>query len=75
MIGELRMANDLKSGDKVSWNSSQGEIKGKIEKKVTSPIKIKGHIGKASEENPEYVVKSDKTGAEAVHKLDQLKKR
>ena len=69
------MANDLKAGDKVSWNSSQGEIKGKVEKKVISPINIKGHTAKASKENPEYLVKSDKTGAEAVHKPDQLKKR
>ncbi len=69
------MAKDLKSGDKVSWNSSQGEIKGKVEKKVTSATKVKGHTAKASKDNPEYVVKSDKTGAEAVHKPDQLKKR
>ena len=69
------MAKDLKPGDKVSWNSSQGEIKGKVEKKVTSTTKVKGHTAKASKDNPEYKVKSDKTGAEAVHKPAELKKR
>lgn len=69
------MAKDLKPGDKVSWNASQGEIKGTVEKKITSTTKIKGHIAKASKDNPEYKVKSDKTGAEAIHKPGELKKR
>ena len=65
----------LKPGDKVSWNSSQGKVEGKVEKKVTSPMKIKSHQVKASPDNPEYLVKSDKTGAEAAHKPAELKKR
>lgn len=69
------MAKELKKGDKVEWNSSQGTIKGTVEKKVTSPMKIKTHQVSASKENPEYLVKSDKTGAKAAHKPGQLKKR
>lgn len=69
------MAKELKKGDKVEWNSSQGTIKGTVEKKVTSPMKIKTHEVKASKENPEYLVKSDKTGAKAAHKPGQLKKK
>lgn len=69
------MAKELKKGDKVEWNSSQGTIKGTVEKKVTSPMKIKTHQVSASKENPEYLVKSDKTGAKAAHKPDQLKKK
>ncbi len=69
------MAKELKKGDKVEWNSSQGTIKGTVEKKVTSPIKIKTHQVSASKENPEYLVKSDKTGAKAAHKPGQLKKK
>jgi hypothetical protein len=71
----LSMTKDLKSGDKVSWNSSQGEIDGMVEKKVTSTTTIKNHTAKATEDNPEYLVRSDKTGAEAIHKPDQLRKR
>ncbi len=69
------MAKALKPGDKVAWNSSQGEVKGTVVRKQTTPTKIKGHAVKASPDNPEYIVRSDKTGAEAAHKPDALKKR
>lgn len=69
------MAKQLKKGDKVSWESSQGTVEGKVQKKVTSPTEIKGHHVAASEENPEFLVKSDKTGAVAAHKPGALKKR
>lgn len=65
---------DLKKGDKVTWDTSQGETHGTVEKKLTSPTDIKSHHVAASKENPEYLVKSDKTGAEAAHKPDALKK-
>jgi Hypervirulence associated proteins TUDOR domain len=66
------MAKELKRGDRVKWNTSQGETRGVVQKKLTAPMKIKGHEVKASEDNPEYLVKSDKTGAEAAHKPDAL---
>ncbi len=69
------MAETLKKGDKVTWETSQGETEGTVEKKLTSEREIKGHKVKASPENPEILVKSDKTGAEAAHKPDALKKK
>lgn len=63
----------LKKRDKVEWDSSGGHSVGKVVKKVTSPTKIKGHEVKASKENPEYIVKSDKSGKEAAHKPGSLK--
>ena len=69
------MAKNLKPGDKVKWESSQGEIEGTVEKKLTSPTSIKSHKVAASPDNPEYLVKSDKTGAKAAHKPDALTKR
>jgi hypothetical protein len=68
------MAQSLKSGDKVRWNTSQGETRGKVVKKQTTPTKIKGHTVAASKDNPEYIVKSDKSGKTAAHKPSQLKK-
>ena len=64
----------LKTGDKVAWNSSGGHSTGKVIKKVTSPMKVKGHKVAASPSNPEYLVQSDKSGAKAVHKAGSLKK-
>ncbi|MBW4561243.1 MAG: DUF2945 domain-containing protein [Mojavia pulchra JT2-VF2] len=68
------MTEDLKKGDKVKWNTAQGETTGEVEKKLTSPTEIKGHHVAASKENPEYLVKSDKSGKEAAHKPDALDK-
>ncbi len=67
-------AEDLKSGDKVKWDTSQGETHGEVEKKLTSTATIKGHEAKATKDEPQFKVKSDKTGAEAIHKPDALKK-
>ena len=67
------MADDFKPGDKVEWNSSGGHSVGEVVKKAMSPTKIKGHKV-ASEDHPEYVVRSDKSGAEAAHRPESLKK-
>lgn len=67
------MADELKKGDKVSWNTSQGRTKGTVKKKVTSETNVEGHTAKASKDNPEYVVESE-SGKQAVHKPSALKK-
>ena len=69
------MTKTLKPGDKVTWGTSQGETHGVVEKKQTTDTKIKSHPVKASKNDPQYIVKSDKTGAEAAHKPDALHKR
>jgi hypothetical protein len=69
------MAKDLKPGDRVEWDSSGGHSVGKVVRKQTTPTRIKGHKVAASPENPEYIVRSDKSGAEAAHKPEALKRR
>lgn len=64
----------LKPGDEVSWNTSQGRTRGVVEKKLTSNTRIKTHKVSASKENPEYLVRSKKSGKKAAHKPDALKK-
>ena len=63
----------VKVGDKVGWDSSGGHSTGKVVKKLTKPMEIKGHHVAASAENPEYLVETDK-GAQAAHKPGSLKK-
>ena len=63
----------LKAGDPVEWDSAGGHSKGKVVKKLTSTAKVKGHVAKATPENPEYLVKSE-SGGEAIHKPGALKK-
>lgn len=68
------MADKLKKGDKVEWETSQGKTSGTVKKKLTEPIDIKGHHVAASADNPQYLVESEKSGAEAAHKSEALKK-
>lgn len=60
-------------GDAIAWESSQGTTHGTVEKTVTSTTRIQGHVAKATPEHPEVLVKSAKTGAEAVHEPAALR--
>jgi hypothetical protein len=68
------MAKRLKPGDRVQWNTPQGKTTGTLKKKLTSARKIKGHVARASKENPEYSVQSEKSGKQAAHKPGELRK-
>lgn len=68
------MPDNLKKGDKVEWETSQGTTSGTVKKKLTSETKIKDHKVAASKDNPEYLVESDKSGKQAAHKAESLKK-
>jgi hypothetical protein len=68
------MSDGLKKGNRVEWNTSQGKTRGVVEKRLTHETRIKGHKVAASPDNPEYLVKSESTGAEAAHKPGALKK-
>jgi hypothetical protein len=68
------MAKSLKTGDRVKWNTSQGETTGKVVKKQTSRTTIKGHTVAASKEKPQYIVESEKSGKRAAHKAGELRK-
>jgi hypothetical protein len=62
----------FKIGDHVSWNSEAGRVSGRIIKIVTSEIAFKGYTVHASDEEPQYEIKSDKTDHIAMHKGSAL---
>jgi Hypervirulence associated proteins TUDOR domain len=68
------MAEGLRKGDKVRWNSHGGEAVGEVEEKITEDTEAAGRTVRASQDDPQYLVKSEKSGGEAVHKPDALKK-
>jgi hypothetical protein len=68
------MPKQLKTGDRVAWRSSAGASVGRVERKLTSPGKIKGHEVAASEDNPEFLVRSEKSGKIAAHKPGFLRR-
>jgi hypothetical protein len=68
------MPKSFKVGDHVSWNSEAGRVRGTIQKKITSEIVFKGYRRHASKEEPQYLIKSDKTDHVAIHKGAALRK-
>jgi len=68
------MPRQLKVGEHVEWNSEAGRVRGTIQEIVTSEIKFKGYIVHASKEQPQYLIKSDKTEHLAMHKGSALTK-
>jgi hypothetical protein len=68
------MAKDLEEGDQVTWNSHGQTVHGEVEQKITRKTEAAGRTVDASEDEPQYKVKSAKTGREAVHKPGALKR-
>ena len=69
------MPKELRKGDKVEWDTSQGVTHGHVVRKQTSKTQIKGHTVQASKENPQYIVESEKSGKRAAHKSGELRKK
>ncbi|MEV0355101.1 DUF2945 domain-containing protein [Nocardia sp. NPDC050697] len=60
-------------GDKVEWKSHGSTAEGKVEEKITSDTEAAGRTVRASKDDPQYRVRSEKSGRDAVHKPSALK--
>lgn len=67
------MKHEFKVGDHVEWNSEAGRVRGTIQKKVTSAIKFKTYTVHASKDEPQYLIKSDKTDHMAAQRCGSEK--
>jgi len=67
------MKTTFNIGDHVTWNSEAGRVSGKIIKIHKKDFQYKGYTHHASEEDPQYEIKSDKSDHIAVHKGRALK--
>jgi len=61
------MKDEPKKGDEVTWKSHGGRAEGKVVRKVTEAMDIKGHHVAASPANPEYLVAPAGAPATLVH--------
>jgi hypothetical protein len=66
------MADDLHKGDHVSWQSHGNTTEGTVQRKITKETEASGRTVKASKDEPQYEVESDKSGKTAVHKPGAL---
>jgi hypothetical protein len=65
---------EFKQGDRVRWRSHGGEAVGTVERKITEDTEAGGRTVRASPDEPQYLVKSEKSGGTAVHKPDALER-
>jgi len=67
--------SEFRKGDSVEWKSHGTTVDGTVEQKITSDTEAAGRTVRASSDDPQYRVVSDKTGKDAVHKPDALRRR
>ncbi len=65
----------FRTGSTVAWNTSQGETHGTVREKRTSDFTFEGQQFRPTDDDPYYIVESDKTGARAAHRESALRRR
>lgn len=68
------MAGRFKIGDHVSWNSEAGRVSGTIIAVHVRDFDYKGHTHRASGDDPQYEIRSDRTDHVAAHKGAALRR-
>ena len=71
--GKPPIVRTFKIGDHVGWNSEVGRVSGRIVRVHTKDVNYKGYVHHASEDDPQYEIKSDKTDHVALHKGQVLR--
>jgi Hypervirulence associated proteins TUDOR domain len=69
------MAREFRRGDRVEWNFGRGKAIGTVQRKVTSRTLLGKQRVAASPDDPRYVVKSEKSGKEAAHRPEALRRK
>jgi hypothetical protein len=67
--------DEFHKGDKVTWQSHGSTAEGTVEEKITSDTTAAKRTGRASASDPQYRVRSDKSGNDAVHKPEALHRK
>ena len=70
---KAEQTEQFKKGDHAEWNGP-GIVTGMVEREITEDTRFSNKTYRASKESPEYLVKSDKSGKEAIHRPEELKR-
>jgi Hypervirulence associated proteins TUDOR domain len=68
------MTQKFKKGDRVEWDTAGKTTRGVVKEIITEPTDFKNHHFEASKDQPEYLVESEKSGKEAIHRAEELRK-
>lgn len=72
MAKKKQHGHALRPGDRVSWKSHGSTATGQVEKEITERTEAAGRTVDASPEDPQYQVRSEKSGRTAVHRPQAL---
>jgi hypothetical protein len=64
--------SEFVKGDKVRWQSHGGHAEGVVLRRITEDTEEAGRTVRASEEDPQYLVRSESGSGEAVHRPSAL---
>jgi hypothetical protein len=62
----------IHEGDEVTWSSHGQTVHGEVVEAITEDTEAAGRTVRASKDDPQYRVRSDKSGKDAVHKPSAL---
>ncbi len=68
------MGEQLKRGDRVEWNFRGRPVVRRIRRRLTSRTEVGGQVVAASEADPRYVVRSEKSGKETARRPEALRR-
>lgn len=68
------VVTEFEKGDHVTWSSHGSDAEGVVVRKITEDTEAAGRTVRASADEPQYLVRSDKSGGEAVHKPSALRR-
>jgi hypothetical protein len=66
------MGEQFSAGDQVTWKSHGSTVEGTVEREITEDTEAAGRTVRASDDEPQYEVRSDTSGRTAVHKPGAL---
>ncbi|PZF10250.1 DUF2945 domain-containing protein [Curtobacterium sp. MCPF17_011] len=64
----------MRKGDEVHWNTSQGTTTGKLVEKKTADFEFDGQTFTPTDDDPYWIIESEKSGKKAAHKESALTK-
>ena len=68
------MAQEFKRGDRVEWSFRGWPVRGTVRRRLTRRTEVAGQVVAASEADPRYVVRTEKTGKETARRPAALRR-
>jgi hypothetical protein len=68
------MPEQFKRGDRVEWNFRGHRVLGTVRKRLTARTEVAGQVAAATKDDPRYLVRSEKSGREAVRRGAALRR-